>query len=101
MCSLLVILFLSRLLSYSSKILNSTQPMSSARVELLTTAQTDPVSVRDSPKHKVNLPVYCGCDARSMFDNTTASYQDSPFQSPNVHYQVLAPLDAIFWHLDW
>jgi hypothetical protein len=36
-----------------------------------------------------------------MFDNTTASYLDSPFQSPNVHYQVLAPLDAIFWHLDW
>lgn len=96
MCSLLVILFLSRLLSYSSKILNATQPMSSARVELLVIAQTDPVSVRDSPKHKVNSPAYCGCDAQSMFDNTTASYLDSPFQSPNVHYQVLAPLDAIF-----
>src|SRR3990167_2578785 len=96
MCSLLVILFLSRLLSYSSKILNATQPMSSARVELLAPTQSDPMSVRDSPKHKVNSPVYCGYGAQSMFDNTTASYLDSPFQSPNVHYQVLAPLDAIF-----
>ncbi len=54
MCSPLVILFLSRLLSYSSKILNAMQTMSSARVELLATTQTDPVSVRGSPKHKVN-----------------------------------------------
>ena len=96
MCSLLVILFLSRLLSYSSKILNATQPMSSARVELLTTAQTDPVSVRDSPKHKVNSPAYCGCDAQSMFDNTTASYLDSPFQSPNVTTKYLHHLMQFF-----
>ena len=96
MCSLLVILFLSRLLSYSSKILNATQPMSSARVELLAPAQTGPMSVRDSPKHKVNSPAYYGFDAPLTFGNTTGSYLDSPFQSPNVHYQVLAPLDAIF-----